>query len=85
MPTYTIKLSRSAEKEFDRLDSSLQRRILKKLRGLEVAPRGPGSIKLSGDESWRVRIGDYRVVYEIHDDVLIVLVLRVGHRRDIYL
>lgn len=85
MPTYTIKLSRSAEKEFDRLDSSLQRRILKKLRGLEAAPRGPGSIKLSGDESWRVRIGDYRVVYEIHDDVLIVLVLRVGHRRDIYL
>jgi mRNA interferase RelE/StbE len=48
-------------------------------------PRPPGVLKMSGaDNLWRIRIGDYRVVYEIHDERLIVLVLRVAHRKDVY-
>jgi mRNA interferase RelE/StbE len=48
-------------------------------------PRPQGAVKISGDDNlWRVRVGDYRVVYEIHDDRLIVLVLRVAHRKDVY-
>ena len=48
-------------------------------------PRPTGVVKLAGDENlWRIRIGNYRVVYEIHDDRLMVLVLRVAHRKDVY-
>jgi mRNA interferase RelE/StbE len=84
MPTYKTRLSRSAEKEFDRLDSTLQTRILKKLKGLEANPRGLGAIKLAGDEAWRVRVGDYRIIFDIHDDILLVLVVKIGHRREVY-
>ncbi len=55
------------------------------LEGLETDPRPPGASKLAGHENrWRVRAGDYRVLYEIQDDVLLVLVVRIGHRRDVY-
>ena len=84
MPTYTTKLSRKAQKEFDRLDRPLQIRIIQKLKILEKNPRGADAIKMSGAESWRVRVGDYRVIYDIQDGVLVVLVLKIGHRRDIY-
>jgi mRNA interferase RelE/StbE len=51
---------------------------------LRTNPRPPGVVKLAGDDNlWRIRIGDYRVVYEIHDNRLIVLVLRVAHRKDV--
>lgn len=51
---------------------------------LATEPRPAGCIKLSGRAQWRVRVGDYRVLYEIHDDALLVLVIEVGHRRSIY-
>ena len=58
---------------------------MKALRGLEADPRPPGSLKLQGSEAlYRIRIGDYRVVYEIHEAVLVVLVVRIAHRREIY-
>lgn len=84
MPTYKTRLSRAAQKEFDRLDSTLQTRILKKLKGLEVNPRELGAIKLAGDEAWRVRVGDYRIIFDIHDDILLVLVVKIGYRREVY-
>ena len=66
-------------------DASLQRRIAKALRVLENDPRPPGSVKLHGEgELYRVRVGDYRIVYQIQDAVLVVLVVQIGHRREIY-
>lgn len=82
---YQVKLKSSAEKSLESLPAVVQHRIVLALRSLETNPRPHGSIKMAGsDNLWRIRVGDYRVVYEIQDDVLIVLVIRIGHRRDIY-
>ena len=51
---------------------------------LALVPRPPGCKKLKGRDAYRIRIGEYRVIYEIHDDVLIVLIIRVAHRREAY-
>jgi len=84
MQTYKTSLSASARKDLDQLDHSLQIRIIKKLKALEANPRSQGAIKLSGSSSWRVRVGDYRIIYEIRDSQLIVSVIKIGHRREIY-
>lgn len=59
-------------------------RIVAKIRGLEDHPRPPGVEKLSGDEKYRLRQGDFRILYEIEDRQLIVTVVRIGNRRDVY-
>jgi mRNA interferase RelE/StbE len=75
----------SADRQLRRLPEDAQRRIVAETETLALNPRPVGVAKLAGGENlWRIRIGDYRVVYEIHDDRLIVLVLRVAHRRDVY-
>lgn len=87
MPTrrYRIELKPSAAKSLDRLPVDLQKRIVRALETLAGNPRPPGVVKMAGDDNlWRVRVGDFRIVYEIHDDVLLVLVLRIGHRREVY-
>lgn len=74
-----------AAKELKRIDRQDQRRIIREIEALAVDPRPTGCVKLSGAEDiYRVRVGQYRVLYEIRDAVLIVLVLRVRHRRDAY-
>jgi mRNA interferase RelE/StbE len=66
-------------------DESLKRRIAKALHVLEENPRPSGCVKLQGeDELYRVRVGDYRIVYQIRDASLVVLVVQIGHRREIY-
>ncbi len=66
-------------------DESLKRRLTQALRLLESDPRPPGCLKLQGeDELYRVRVGDYRIVYQIRDAALVVLVVRIGNRREIY-
>jgi len=59
-------------------------RILKRVESLREDPRPPGSIKLSGMDYYRIRQGNYRIIYEIEDARLIVVVVKVGHRRDVY-
>ena len=59
-------------------------RILRRLAGLETNPRPADVKKLKGRDAWRIRVGDYRVIYEIHDRVLQIIVITVGHRREIY-
>jgi len=83
---YTVEIARSAARALRRLDRHTQQRIGRSLDGLVRDPRPAGVRKLAGagDDLWRIRVGDYRVVYEIRDDRLVVLVLRIGHRRDIY-
>jgi mRNA interferase RelE/StbE len=81
---YRLILPKSVQKELDRLPDDLTRRILARLAGLETNPRPADVKKLKGRDAWRIRVGDYRVIYEIHDRVLQIIVITVGHRRDIY-
>ena len=84
--TYTIEISTSAAKAVDKLAKANRLRIVGAIELLSVDPRPPGAKMLRGGEQgrWRVRIGDYRIVYAIEDDRLLVLVLRVAHRREVY-
>jgi len=77
-------LPRSVQKELDRLPDEIANRILTRLSGLESDPRPADVKKLKGRPAWRIRVGDYRVIYEIHDRVLQIIVITVGHRREIY-
>ena len=81
---YQVILPKSVQKELDRLPDDIARRILARLARMEGNPRPADTKKLKGRDAWRVRVGDYRVIYEIHDRVLQILVITVGHRREIY-
>lgn len=82
---YSISYVPSAAKALRKLDRPTARRLLDAIEGLAVDPRPPGCIQLKGGGGeYRVRVGDYRIIYEVHDDELIVLVLRLGHRREVY-
>jgi mRNA interferase RelE/StbE len=82
---YRVIIKLSADKQIGRLSSRIRRRISDALDGLAENPRPCGSKKLKGAEDlWRIRVGDYRVIYTIRDDELIVLVVRVAHRKDVY-
>ncbi len=83
--SYDIEFSPAAVRQLRKLDGAARRRIMAAIELLSDDPRPPGAKKLvGGDGEWRVRTGDYRIVYEVRDHVLLVLVLAVGHRREIY-
>lgn len=85
MPDYFITFARSARKELEALPANLINRIFLKIEALSVEPRPSGCIKLKGNVSlWRIRIGDYRVIYSINNDTNSVDILSVRHRRDVY-
>ncbi len=85
MHKYRVALKPSADRALQKLPHDVQRRIVGEVAMLAHDPRPAGVVKLAGDDNlWRIRIGNYRVVYEIHDDRLLVLVLRVAHRKDVY-
>jgi mRNA interferase RelE/StbE len=81
---YQVIVPKSVQKELDRLPDDIAERILIRLASLETNPRPADVKKLKGRDAWRIRIGDYRVIYEIHDRILQILVIAVGHRREIY-
>ena len=82
---YTVELSNRAKRDLAALSPELQTRIVKALRTLEVKPRPSGMKKLKGEENaYRLRVGNYRVLYEVHDKRLLVLVVQIGHRREVY-
>jgi len=82
---YRVRFASRAERSFRKLSPEVQRRLDPAIMALATNLRPPGCVKLSGAESlWRIRVGDYRVVYQIQDEVLLVLVVNVGHRRDVY-
>lgn len=82
---YQVFLERAAEKDLSRLSSEIHARVIEAIRGLASNPRPAGCRKLTGSENdWRIRVGDYRVVYEISDAIRIVRVNRVRHRREVY-
>lgn len=83
--TYRVEVSPAAARRLRKLDGPARRRIQAVLELLAADPRPAGAKKLVGGAGeWRVRTGDYRVVYDIDDGVLVILVLAVGHRRDVY-
>lgn len=83
--TYRIELSPPAARQLRKLDGDARRRVQAAVELLGQDPRPAGAKKLVGGEGeWRVRTGDYRIVYEVNDGVLLILVLAVGHRREIY-
>lgn len=83
--SYRIEVAPAVVRQLRKLDARARRRIQAAIELLADQPRPSGAKKLvGGDGEWRVRTGDYRIVYEIHDRVLLVLVVAVGHRRDIY-
>ena len=85
MARYAVEFRRSAKKDLERLDSLVQRRVLRATEGLAIDPRPPGCRKLHGsDNAFRIRVGDYRVVYTVDDAVLIVAIERVRHRGEVY-
>lgn len=86
MPVYRIEYSRPAQREFLSLPATLRARIALAVNALASDPRPPGCRKIVAREkdTYRIRVGDYRVIYRIHDNVLLVLVVRVSHRREVY-
>lgn len=82
---YTVEVKHSAQKAFSALPRDIQKQIAEKLLSLETAPFQPGCKKISGRaDTWRIRAGSYRIVYEVRENVLVVIVIRIGHRREIY-
>ena len=82
--TYQVIIQRPAEKELDALQVSVHKRIVARLLTLEENPRPTGVKKLQGQESYRLRAGDYRILYTIDDKSKKVFVVAVGHRREVY-
>lgn len=82
---YSVSVKKDVIKAIAHLDHSYRVRVADVLRSLAVDPRPHGCTPLKGfPDTWRIRIGDIRIVYEIHDDRLLVHVVRVGHRKDVY-
>ena len=84
MASYSLEIKRSAAKELAQVPPKDRGRIVARIQALADDPRPVGAEKLSGQERYRVRQGDYRILYEIEDQILRIMVVRIGHRRDVY-
>ena len=84
MASYKIEVSRSARKAIEKLPKAYVKAVTDTIRQLSEDPRPHGCTKLSGQPGYRVRVGVYRIIYEIKDDVLVVIVIAVGHRKSVY-
>jgi mRNA interferase RelE/StbE len=82
--SYELLIKRSARKELETLPSKDRARIIRRIQALAGNPRSPKSEKLSGEEKYRVRQGDYRVLYEVDDSGRTVTIVKIGHRGDVY-
>lgn len=83
--TYRVRIAPAAERQLRKFDPQVRRRLHAAIDLLAEQPRPPAAIQLVGGAGeWRVRTGDYRIIYEISDSELIVLVLRLGNRREVY-
>ena len=84
MGSYRVEIKRSAGKELERLPTADKRRVISRIRSLAGDPRPQGAKRLSGEDKYRIRQGDYRILYEIHDEIITVVVVRIAHRREAY-
>ena len=81
---YSVEILRSAQKQLRKIDRQDQSRIIDAITSLAENPHPAGSKKLSGRSAWRIRIGSYRVIYDIDDNKLRILIVAIGHRKEIY-
>jgi mRNA interferase RelE/StbE len=81
---YAVEIEQRALKSLAKIPTNDRRRVIVAIDKLAVSPRPIGAKKLTGREAWRIRIGNYRILYEIHDRICYVLVVDVGHRKEIY-
>jgi mRNA interferase RelE/StbE len=82
---YTVEVTPAAGRQVRKLDRNTQKRILDRIEKLEEDPRPHDAVKLQSPEGlYRLRVGDYRIVYQIEDDRLVVLIVRVGNRKEVY-
>jgi mRNA interferase RelE/StbE len=84
MASYELTFKKSVAKDLRAFPKQDVKRIMQRIQALSADPRPPGCEKLSGQERYRVRQGVYRIIYEVADEVLTVLVVKVGHRSDVY-
>jgi mRNA interferase RelE/StbE len=85
LKSYEVQLSAAAAREFRKLPTDVAKRLKPAILALADNPRPQGVVKLAGQENaWRIRSGDYRVLYQIHDRTLLVLVVEIAHRREVY-
>ena len=82
--SYTVSISRKAQKSLSKIPAEMQNKIINKIRDLATNPHPRSAKKLSGREAWRIRIGLYRVIYEIHNDVLSIVIIMIAHRKNVY-
>jgi mRNA interferase RelE/StbE len=81
---YNIDFTRKAQKNLDKLSDSIANPILDAIENLAENPKPYGHKKLKGRSGYRIRVGDYRIIYEIFDSILLIEVINLGHRKDIY-
>ena len=84
MASYRIQIRRSAEREIEKLPDKERKKIITRIEGLRDDPRPPGTKKLSGEEKYRLRQGTYRILYEVNDAIVTVVVVKVADRKDAY-
>ena len=84
MAKYNIQVKKSAEKELGKIPKEALQKIIEKIKSLADEPYPPGSIKLTNQEKYRIRVNNYRILYTVEDTNLTVIVVKVGHRKDIY-
>lgn len=83
--SYRVEFTTAAARQVRKLPRPARDRVLEAISGLREDPRPPAAKKLVGEQTaWRVRFGDYRVIYDVFDGELVVTVVRAGHRRDVY-
>lgn len=82
--TYHVGYRTSARRQLSRLAAAVQEKVVAAVDKLADNPRPPGCRKLQGRPGYRIRVGDYRIVYDIHDRVVTVEIIDIGHRKDIY-
>ena len=84
MAKYKIQVKKSAEKELGKIPKIELLKILDKIKSLADDPHPAGSIKLTNQEKYRIRVGNYRILYKIEENILTVFIVKVGHRKNIY-
>jgi mRNA interferase RelE/StbE len=86
LETYQIKILPTARKELASLPKAIRARIARKIDSLQTnpSPQGVKLLKGKGREAYRLRVGDYRILYQVKKDILTILVIKIGHRREVY-
>ncbi len=84
MGSYSLFLKKSAERDLRKIPQTDLQRIIQRIKELAATPRPSSSEKLAGQDSYRIRQGDYRIVYTVNDDRQLIEIIKIGHRREVY-